>query len=196
MSHLACADEPGHPMNTSQLKTFLEITDGVSAPRSLSATGGILLGPEFHFDMTRPGIGLYGGLPFTDATPVVRLSAPVIQTRELRPGETVGYGNSWTAEGLTRIATISCGYADGLIRAMGASAVVFAGDTPCPAAGRVSMDLITVDITHLDEEPKTLDLLCAEQTVDDLATAAGTIGYEILTSLGPRYDRRVTGGAA
>lgn len=196
MSHLACADEPGHPMNTAQLKTFLEMTEGVTAPRSLSATGGILLGPEFHFDMTRPGIGVYGGAPFAEAAPVVRLSAPVIQTRELQPGETVGYGNSWTAEGVTRIATISGGYADGLIRAMGPKASVFAGSVPCPLAGRVSMDLITVDITHLEEVPVALDLLCPEQTVDDLAAAAGTIGYEILTSLGPRYVRRYAGGAA
>ena len=196
MSHLACADEPGHPMNTAQLKAFLEMTEGVTAPRSLSATGGILLGPEFHFDLTRPGIGLYGGQPFAEAASVVRLSAPIIQTRDAQPGETVGYGNSWTAETAARIATISSGYADGLIRAMGEMAVVFAGDVPCSLAGRVSMDLITVDITHLDELPETLDLLGPEQTVDDLALAAGTIGYEILTSLGPRYTRRYAGGVA
>jgi alanine racemase len=97
MSHLACADEPDHPANAAQLKAFREMTAGVTAPRSLAATGGILLGPDYHFDLTRPGIGLYGGLPFTEATPVVRLSLPVIQTRDLAPGETVGYGCTFTA---------------------------------------------------------------------------------------------------
>ena len=167
----------------------------IGAPRSLAATGGILLGPDYHFEMARPGIGLYGGLPFEAAAPVLRLSAPVIQIRDLSPGETVGYGNTWQAGEPARIATISAGYADGLIRAMGPRAAVFAGDTPCPVAGRVSMDLITVDVTHLDRVPDTFDILGPHQTVDDLAGAAGTIGYEILTALGPRYGRRTTGGA-
>ncbi len=196
MSHLACADEPGHPMNTRQLALFGEMTDGIGAPRSLAATGGILLGPEYHFDVTRPGVGLYGGLPFADAKPVVRVSIPVIQTRPLEAGETVGYGNTWTAEAPSRIATISAGYADGLIRAMGGRINVLAGETPCPVVGRVSMDLITVDVTHLDDVPDSLDILGRTQTVDDLADAAGTIGYEILTSLGQRYHRRYLRGAA
>ncbi len=196
MSHLACADEPGHPMNTRQLALFGEMTDGIGAPRSLAATGGVLLGPEYHFDVTRPGVGLYGGLPFADAKPVVRVSIPVIQTRPLEAGETVGYGNTWTAEAPSRIATISAGYADGLIRAMGGRINVLAGETPCPVVGRVSMDLITVDVTHLDDVPDSLDILGRTQTVDDLADAAGTIGYEILTSLGQRYHRRYLRGAA
>ncbi len=195
ISHLACADEPDHPMNAQQLKTFREMTDGIAQRRSLAATGGILLGPEYHFDLVRPGIGLYGGLPFAHATPVVSLSAPVIQSRTVKPFETVGYGNTWTADIERQIATISAGYADGLIRAMGAGVQVYAGETPCDVVGRVSMDLITVDITHLDEEPETLDILCPFQTVDALAKAAGTIGYEILTSLGARYTRRFEGGA-
>jgi alanine racemase len=189
MSHLACADEPGHPANAAQLRTFREMTEGVTAPRSLSATGGILLGPDYHFDLTRPGIGLYGGLPFADAAPVVRLSLPVIQVRDLAPGETVGYGCSFTAETQTKIATVSAGYADGLIRAMSGRATLWAGATACLLAGRVSMDLLTVDVTALDTVPDTLDILGPHQTVDDLAEAAGTIGYEILTSLGPRYSR-------
>ena len=195
ISHLACADEPSHPMNAQQLRTFHEMTDGIAHRRSLAATGGILLGPEYHFDMTRPGIGLYGGLPFEKAEPVVHLSAPVIQTRTVTPFETVGYGNTWTADIERRIATISAGYADGLIRAMGAGMKVFDGETPCDVVGRVSMDLITVDVTHLKDEPDSLDILCPLQTVDALADAAGTIGYEILTSLGARYTRRYEGGA-
>jgi alanine racemase len=124
---------------------------------------------------------------------VVRLSVPLIQTRDVSAGETVGYGCNWTADQPSVIATLSAGYADGLIRAMGNEAVLFADDTPCPLAGRVSMDLLTVDITHLTRLPTHLDILCPLQTVDDLAEAAGTIGYEILTSLGPRYQR-VYGG--
>lgn len=196
MSHLACADEPDHDMNARQLAAFRDMTDGINAPRSLAATGGILLGPDYHFDLTRPGIGLYGGLPFADARPVVHLSLPVIQTRDLAGGETVGYGNAWRAEKPAKIATVSGGYADGLIRAMSGKATFWHDDTPCPLAGRVSMDLITVDISHLNEIPTHLDLITPQQTVDDLAEMAGTIGYEILTSLGPRYARRYAGGFA
>jgi alanine racemase len=193
LSHLACADEPSHPMNAAQLALFRELTDGIDAPRSLAATGGILLGPDYHFDLTRPGVGLYGGKPFDDAAPVVRLSLPVIQTRPVDAGETVGYGGTWEAEIPSRIATVAAGYADGLHRALSGRARLFHGDTPCPLVGRVSMDLITVDVTHLAEDPATLDILCPEQTVDDLAALAGTIGYEVLTGLGPRYTRRYVG---
>ena len=194
MSHLACADEPGHHMNQSQLAQFRDMTDGIAHRRSLAATGGTLLGPDYHFDLTRPGVGLYGGLPFEAARPVVRLSAPVIQTRLVRPFESVGYGNTWEAHVESVIATISAGYADGLIRAMGGDAVVWAGSVPCPVVGRVSMDLITVDVTHLNTVPDRLDILSADHGVDAVAEAAGTIGYEILTSLGYRYARRYLGG--
>lgn len=193
MSHLACADEADHPMNAQQLRVFRDMTDGVVKRRSLAATGGTLLGPEFHFDLTRPGIGLYGGAPFTDAAPVVQLDLPVIQTRTVKPFETVGYGNTWTAKVESRIATVAAGYADGLIRAMGDSATLFANDSACPIVGRVSMDLITVDITHLDDTPNTLTILGLHQSVDAVANAAGTIGYEILTSLGHRYRRSYVG---
>ena len=195
MSHLACADEPDHPMNRKQLEAFHYMTDGLDLPRSLSATGGILLGPEYHFDVTRPGIGMYGGLPFEAAQPVVRLSLPVVQTRDVAAGETVGYSNTWQAEIDSVIATVSAGYADGLFRTLSSKATLWADGTPCPVVGRVSMDLITVDVTHLSRVPKALDILCPEQGVDDLAEVAGTIGYEILTSLGARYARRYSGGA-
>ena len=191
MSHLACADEPDHTMNTDQLRVFRGLTDGLDVPRSLAATGGILLGPAYHFDLCRPGIGLYGGMPFVDASPVVTLSIPVIQCRNIEAGETVGYGNTYTAGWPTRIATISAGYADGLIRAMGPKASLFADGKPVRVAGRVSMDLIGVDITALDNDPTSLEILGPHQSVDTLAAAAGTIGYEILTSLGGRYKRAV-----
>jgi alanine racemase len=192
MSHLACADESDHPMNAAQLSAFREMTQGVEAPRSLAATGGILLGSDYHFDVTRPGVGLYGGMPFADARPVVTLDLPVIQTREVTPGETVGYGNSWTANALTKVATVSGGYADGLLRAMGNAtdrAGFYHDGQRLPILGRVSMDLITVDVTQLSEVPDRLQLLGTAQTVDDLADWSGTIGYEVLTSLGTRYER-------
>lgn len=190
MSHLACADEPDHPLNEAQLRAFLEMTDGTGLPRSLAATGGILLGPRYHFDLTRPGVGLYGGLPHAAALPAVTLSLPVIQTREVDPGEAVGYGCAWIADRPSVIATIAAGYADGLPRTLSNKAQLWDGDTPCPLVGRVSMDLITVDITHLPEVPKSLDILGPNQPIDALADTAGTIGYELLTALGRRYTRR------
>ncbi len=192
MSHLACADDPDHMMNAQQLGVFHEMTAGLDIPRSLAATGGILLGKNYHFDMTRPGIGLYGGLPFVDADPVVTLDMPVIQVRDVAVGETVGYGNNWTASRPSRIATVSGGYADGLIRAMGTRATLYARDQPCPVVGRVSMDLITTDVTTLGYDPSHLQLMGRHQSVDIVAAAAGTIGYEILTQLGLRYDRAIT----
>lgn len=194
MSHLACADEPDHEMNRKQLATFNDMTDGADVPRSLAATGGILLGPEYHFDLTRPGIGLYGGLPYEDAKQVAFLDLPVIQVRNIAAGETVGYANSFEAEQPTRVATVSGGYADGLSRHLSNHAVLFHGDTPCPILGRVSMDLIGVDVTHLPETPKALSMLCPHQNVDDLANVAGTIGYEVLTQLGARYARHYARG--
>jgi alanine racemase len=189
MSHLACADEPDHQGNKDQLKTFLDMTAGLLAPRSLAATGGILLGPEYHFDMTRPGIGIYGGLPFDGAQTVARLDLPVIQTRRVEAGQAVGYSHAYIADTPRVIATVAGGYADGLIRSMSGTASLYAGDTACPLVGRVSMDLLTVDVTHLDEVPDHLTILGPQQSVDQLANAAGTIGYEILTSLGHRYRR-------
>ena len=194
MSHLACADVPDHPMNAQQRDLFVELTTGIDVPRSLSATGGILLGPEYHFDLTRPGIGLYGGDPFVDATRVVSLDIPVIQTRIVDAGETVGYSNAFTAKSEMRVATIAAGYADGMLRAMGREALLFDNDTPCPILGRISMDMIAVDVTALDTDPDSLQILGPHQSIDDLADAAGTIGYEILTHLGARLQRRYTGG--
>ena len=176
-------------MNAQQLAAFKEMTDGLPIRRSFAATGGTLLGPDYHFDMTRPGVGLYGGFPFADAEPVAHIDIPVIQTREVSAGETVGYSNTWTAERPSVIATIAAGYADGLIRAMGADLHVWAGEQKCRVVGRISMDMIGVDVTDLDEAPESLSILNSHQTVDTLADAAGTIGYEILTSLGARYHR-------
>ncbi|MDA0222883.1 MAG: alanine racemase [Proteobacteria bacterium] len=194
ISHMACADEPDHPQNRAQLATFHAMTDGLPVRRSLAATGGLLLGPEYHFDLVRPGIGLYGGLPFTKSQPVVHLSLPVVQVRQIGIGETVGYGAAFRAARPTKIATVAAGYADGLIRALSGKATLWAGDTPCPLIGSVSMDLLTVDVTDLAKVPDQLDILCEHQSADQLAAVAGTIGYEILTSLGARYNRVYKGG--
>jgi alanine racemase len=195
ISHLACADAPDHAQNAQQLQHFTEMTKGLSVRRSLSATGGILLGADYHFDLVRPGIGLYGGEPFKAAVPVATVSIPVIQTRSIKAGQSVGYAAAWHAERPTKIATLAAGYADGLIRAMGNGDLsVWAGNTPCPIVGRVSMDLLTVDVTDLDRIPDRMEIINAHQTVDHVARAAGTIGYEILTNLGARYIRDYKGG--
>ena len=193
MSHLACADEPDHPMNPYQLDQFKKMTDGITVPRSLAATGGVLLGPEYHFDLTRPGIGLYGGMPFAQATQVVELDLPVVQVRDVAEGEVVGYANAWQATRPSRIATVSAGYADGITRILSDRATLYHGDTPCPLVGRVSMDLLTIDVTDLGEDPKKLTLIGPQQGIDKLAEDGRTIGYEILTQLGSRYNRKTFG---
>ena len=195
MSHLACADEPDHSMNAQQLANFTAMTEGMSAPRSLAATGGTLLGAEYHFDLVRPGVGLYGGLPFEAARAVVELTLPIIQTRALKAGASVGYGNAWIAPRDSVIATLAGGYADGILRSLSAGMALWHEGQRVPIVGRVSMDMLTVDVTDLQEVPAHLTLLGANQGVDDLAAQAGTIGYEILTSLGTRYARHWKGAA-
>ena len=194
ISHLACGDDPDHPMNEAQLLRFHAMTDGTGLPRSLAATAGILLGSRYHFDLTRPGIGLYGGFPYEAALPVVSLTLPVVQARAVLPGETVGYSATWGPEAPSMIATVLGGYADGILRSLSNKAVLWDGDTPCPVVGRVSMDAVTVDISHLETVPRSLDLLGPHQRIDDLAQTAGTISYEILTRLSARLNRRYVEG--
>lgn len=201
MSHLACADVRDHPMNAAQREAFLAMTSDprlVGLPRSLAATGGTLLGSAYHFDLVRPGVGLYGGEPFTAAKPVLTLDVAVVQVRDVAAGEAVGYAAGWVAPAPTRIATIAAGYADGLLRAMGGRFRAWVDDTALPAVGRVSMDLITLDATAAPglRPGDTVRLLGPRQGVDVLADAAGSIGYEILTSLGTRWPRRYEGAQA
>ncbi len=196
MSHLACADDPASEWNDRQRAAFAARRPQ-GPPASLAATGGVLLGADYHFDLTRPGVGLYGGLPFTGAKPVVSLEVPIIQRNHVKPGEIVGYGSAFTADREMTTITIAAGYADGLIRAMGGKLKGFIKGQPVEAIGRVSMDLITLDATHIPDGAfgtSMVELLGPNQTVDQLAGAAGTIGYEILTSLGSRYERRYIGG--
>ena len=201
MSHLATADEPEHPMNARQRGAFAaraQLLHGL-APRarlSLGATGGTLLGPDYHFDLTRPGVGIYGGEPFMDARAVVHLHAPLLQVREIAAGETVGYGGTWTAQRPSRIGVLGLGYADGFFR-LSKGLDLYLDGRAVPLVGRVSMDMITVDLTDVPEPAPgaMVEVLGPNQSVDDLAKGIGTTGYEVLTSLGPRYARRYLGGA-
>ncbi|MEM1315449.1 MAG: alanine racemase [Pseudomonadota bacterium] len=203
MGHLACADAPGDAMNSRQRGAFagrgaLAKPIAPTARRSLSATGGILLGGNFHFELTRPGIGLYGGLPFAEAERVVRLDAPFLQVREIAAGETVGYGGTWRAARPSRIGVLPLGYADGYHRAAGGhpGARVFVEGRAAPVVGRVSMDMITVDLTDLPEPAPgaTAEILGPNQSVDELGAVFGSFSYEVLTGLGARYARRHVGG--
>jgi len=209
MSHLACAENLHHQMNARQLASFREIASlFTGVPASLSNSSGIFLGPPFLFDVVRPGVALYGVNPTPEADNpmqgVVELKARVLQIREVERGESVGYGATWTARRPTRLAIVSAGYADGYFRAgssndgtRGADAVV-AGKR-CPIAGRISMDVMAIDVTDLEKNAvrrgHMVTLLGDGITVDELAHRFGTIGYEVLTSLGKRYARVYKGDA-
>lgn len=207
MSHLACADTRGHPKTEAQTALFDEMRALLPpAPASLAASGGIQLGARYHYDLTRPGIALYGGNSLDTAppmTPVVTLLGRIATVREAEAGATVGYGATQTLMRRSRIAIVTAGYADGYIRLLGGSdaergASGFIGAQEVPAVGRVSMDLAAFDVTDV---PETLavrggwvELLGERVTVDDLAARARTIGYEVLTRLGPRYARHYIRG--
>src|SRR5881392_412282 len=210
MSHLACAEALNHPLNAKQLATFREIVSlFTGVPASLSNSSGVFLGPHFQFDLVRPGAALYGINPTPEADnpmqPVVDLKARIVQIRNIERGDTVGYGGTWTARRPTRLAIVSAGYADGYFRAASSNdgtrgaEVVVAGKR-CPIAGRVSMDLMAVDVTDLPDKTARrghmVTLLGEGITVDELAHHFGTIGYEVLTSLGKRYARIYRGGEA
>ena len=210
MSHLASAEQLNNPLNARQLTSFREIASLFSGvPASLANSSGVYLGAQFQFDLVRPGAALYGINPTPEADnpmqPVVDLKARIVQIRNVERGETVGYGGTWTARRPTRIAIVSAGYADGYFRAASANdgtrgaEVVVAGKR-CPIAGRISMDLIAVDVTDLDKNAvrrgHMATLIGEGITVDELAHHFGTIGYEVMTSLGPRYTRLYKGGAA
>ncbi|GBR54042.1 alanine racemase [Neokomagataea thailandica NBRC 106555] len=196
MSHLACADTPENPANAAQRQNFLAMAEYFpGVPRSLAASSGIFLGPDYHFELVRPGAALYGVAP-NDDTPslgqVARLMARITQIRTVPAGGRIGYGLTWEAQRPTRVATLGIGYADGFFRAQAGSAAVWYGEQRLPLLGRVSMDSISVDLTNapVDLEPgDVVTVLGAQQSVDALAASGKTIGYEILTSLGARFYR-------
>ncbi|TIQ37418.1 MAG: alanine racemase [Mesorhizobium sp.] len=200
ISHLACADEPRNPANEAQRLAFERLRGMLpTAPASLANSSGIFLGAPYHYDLARPGAALYGINPTPGEAnpmlPVVRLRAKVAQTRSVEDGAGIGYGHTHHARGPLSLATISLGYADGWHR-RAASAAWFEG-VRLPFVGRVSMDSIILDISALPAgrlgEGDLVELIGPSQSVDDAAAHAGTIGYEVLTSLGARFHRRYVG---
>jgi alanine racemase len=206
MSHLACADEHEHPKNDVQRQTFDALRAKLPrAPASLANSAGIMLGSAYHYDLIRPGIGLYGGRPrragVNPFVPVVELAGRIVQIRDVSGGETVGYGATKAVKRQSRIATIAVGYADGFFRSLSVAdgkegVQVYIGAHAAPLLGRVSMDLITVDVTDVPAEIAArgawVELIGGHIPADALATHAGTIDYEILTNLGARAVRRYT----
>ncbi len=199
VSHLACADEPAHIMNQTQLSQFQRACAACpEIPASLANSAGVLLGEPWHFALARPGIALYGGQPQLDGRadlkPVVRLNARVIQTRALHKGESVGYGAEFTASEDTQVAIVACGYAEGMLRSLaGRFQGWFSG--PLPLLGRVSMDSLVFDLAHVapprwPKEGDEIELIGPNISLDTFARAAQTSSYEVLTRLGGRLDVR------
>ena len=208
MSHLACADEAGHPLNAVQLERFRAVAAGFpKARKSLANSAGVLLGGDYCFDLVRPGYALFGGNPrgsgVSPVVPVVGAYARILQVRDVGPGEVAGYGATWKTAGFRRLATLSVGYADGynwrLGSATGAARVAFGGHV-APVAGRVSMDLLIADVTDIPKEfairGAYAELIGPHIPLEEVAAYAGTIGYEVLTGLGDRYARHYTGKSA
>ncbi|MFN4087662.1 MAG: alanine racemase [Alphaproteobacteria bacterium] len=209
MSHLACADEPEHPQNGEQLRRLRAALRQLpppfaTAPVTFANSSGIFLGPDWHFDLGRPGYALYGGNPLPGGPnpmrPVVGLEARILHVRTIDRRESVGYGASAAVEPGTRLATLAVGYADGWFRSFGGRGAVLVAGKPAPLVGRVSMDLIVIDVTQTEPQPRPGDtavLIGPGRDIDVAADEAGTIGYELLTALGTRYVRAYagTGGA-
>lgn len=202
VSHLACADTPEHPLNAAQLARFEDaaaMLPGVK--RSLANSGGLFLGEAYRFDQARPGVSLYGGGPQGRPHPEIRavatVEAPILQVRVVPRGESVGYGAGWTADDNTRVAIIAAGYADGVPRAAFPRGEVWFDGARRPMLGRVSMDLIAVDVTDCDtaRPGAMVELFGANLPVDDAADAAETTAYERLTRLTQRGVRRYLGAA-
>ena len=208
MSHLACADEPKHPKSEAQRKVFDRLRARLpTAPASLANSAGILLGRAYTHDLVRPGIALYGGKPHATGKnpfkPVVHLKGRILQVRKTSAGETIGYGATRSLKRASRIAIVSVGYADGFFRSLSIEdgeegLTVYMGAHAAPILGRVSMDLITIDVTDLPERlarrGEWVELIGPNVPAQVLAHYAGTIDYEVLTNLGRRAFRRYIGG--
>ncbi|MHC8509827.1 MAG: alanine racemase [Rhodospirillales bacterium] len=213
MSHLACADDPAHPLNKAQRGRFAEAAARIPARRaSLANSSGIFLGADYHFDLARPGAALYGVNPTPGPTPgpghmpgganpmlqAVRLRAKILQVRRVAPPDTVGYGAAYTAQEPMTIAVAGAGYADGYFRSISNTGHGVLNGRRTPVVGRISMDLTAFDVSgaaEADARPGAwIDLINSDHDVDALAREAGTIGYEILTALGARYERAYVSG--
>ncbi|MBK18266.1 MAG: alanine racemase [Rhodospirillaceae bacterium] len=202
MSHLACADERSDKMNQEQRQLFDKIRQRLPRARSsLANSAGIFLGSDFHYDLVRPGAAIYGLQPIKNESnnigQVINLKGKIIQTRVVDTNSTVGYGATYKTARKSRLATVALGYGDGYFRTLGNSGCGYIGTTRVPIVGRISMDLVTFDITDVPDAqcgPGTyIDIIGPNNSVDDVATDAGTIGYEILTALGARYSRNYIG---
>jgi alanine racemase len=200
VTHLACGGQPDHPMNAVQLARFNAICalfPGIR--RSLAASGGAFLGADYHLDLVRPGISLYGGGPFGSTDPrlscVATLEAPILQVRQVPAGEVVGYGADFTATQASRIAIIAAGYADGVLRSSSPGAYGKLDGQACPFVGRISMDLIALDVTDRPtaQPGAVIELMGRHVPVDEVARRAGTISYELLTRIGARVARVYSG---
>jgi len=205
MTHLACADERGSPSVGRQLELFMRLRGLLPpAPTSIGNSAGSLLGPEAAGDMIRIGLSLFGGNPYLDgehpARPVVRVQSRILQLRDITEPTPVGYGATFTAEAGSRIATVGTGYADGYPWSLANRGVAVVGGHRVPVVGRISMDLITLDVSGLPDELVQpgceVDLVGPGISLEEVAERAGTINYEILTRLSQRARRRYIGGAA
>ena len=207
MSHLACAETPEHSLNEKQIRLFRELRIAYrGVPSSLANSSGIFLGGTVHCDVVRPGGALYGANPIpgkkNPMRPVVELKGRIVQVRQGKKGETVGYGAAFTIARPSRLAIVAVGYADGYVRAAGAdrgkpAAELIVAGRRCPVVGRISMDLLAVDVSDLpDRAARRGDfatLIGGELSLETVAAASGTINYEVLTSLGRRYHRHYIG---
>jgi alanine racemase len=204
MSHLACADDRASAKNQEQLSLFNEYRTRLGLKKaSFANSAGILLGPEYHYNLVRPGAAIYGIQPITNEinkiSQVIGLKGKILQLRTVDTGETVGYGATYQTPRTSRLATVAAGYGDGYFRTLGNRGFGYIGTTRVPVVGRVSMDLITFDVTDLPEHEVVpgamIELIGPHYSVDKLAEDAGTIGYEILTGLGARYSRNYIGSS-
>jgi alanine racemase len=202
VTHLACADEPEHPLNRAQLEAFERLRRRLPPARaSIGNSAATLTDKAARGDVVRPGIGLYGGNPFTARAnpfePVVTLTAPIAQIREIELAQTVGYGATYAVEPPARLAVVALGYADGYPRALGNRGVVAIAGRRAPVVGRVSMDLLCCDVTALPRElvrvGEPVEAIGPTVTLDEVAAAADTISYEVLTRLSPRLEREYRG---
>lgn len=199
MSHLASAEDAASPLNERQRDLFVDIAARFPGVRtSLANTGGVLLGEGFHFDLTRPGIGLFGATaspePLADLEPVAVLEAPILQLRNVAAGETIGYGATYVADRPRVTATVAAGYADGLPRALSGRGYARIDGAKAPLLGRVSMDLAVIDVTECEAPARAgVPALFFGADLSDLAGLAGTLPYELLTGIGPRVARNYGG---
>ena len=196
MSHLACAEDEKTAMNEHQATTFQKLSERFpGVPLSLANSDGVWLGADYHHSLTRPGIALYGGGHPPEGLvlkPGLTLEAPILQVRQIAAGETVGYGATWRAAQATLTATIAIGYGDGVPRSASNKGFVVLGGKRCPILGRVSMDLLTIDVTDVADLARPgvyAQLIGADAPLEEQAALAGTIGYELTTGLTPRVKR-------